>query len=568
MSKQISGAEFSLSKIFSSDFEYIIPPYQRPYAWGVEQAEELFDDLFDFYSTDELENDYFLGSIVLIKKESEPRAEVIDGQQRLTTLTILLAILANTMEIERKNLLRKYILEPGNEFEGIKPKPRLTLRERDDQFFHQYIRSFKFNELSQLDDKTLENESQLNIKRNSQLFQDKIKDKFKNDPNNINKFVSFLVTRCFLVTVSTSNQQSAFRVFSVMNSRGLDLQTTDILKADIIGKFKENDRQTYNNRWEKMETELGRNEFNDLFSYIRMIYAKAKAKRTLLEEFREYVIDKKEITPEELIENILEPYAKSLTIVKKSCYEAVTKSEEVNSYLKWLNKIDNSDWIPIAIYFLKDKKNEPSYVEWFFQRLERLAAFMHISAYNINQRIARYNEVISELDNKDHSFASPITAIELKEEEKEKMITTLNSDIYEMTARRRNYLILRLDSFISDKSASYDYKVLTIEHVLPQTVEPSSEWAITWPNEKDRKDWVHKLANLVPLSRSLNAKAQNFDFEKKKKAYFLEDETSSYALTTQVLAEEIKKWTLSEVKERQDKLIKVLKKQWMLDPEK
>ncbi|WVM93025.1 HNH endonuclease family protein [Halopseudomonas pachastrellae] len=82
------------------------------------------------------------------------------------------------------------------------------------------------------------------------------------------------------------------------------------------------------------------------------------------------------------------------------------------------------------------------------------------------------------------------------------MQDVLNSDIYYLTARRRNYLILRLDSFLSDGAASYDAKVLTIEHVLPQTVEGGSEWEKNWPDKEARQHWVHKLANLVPLTSS------------------------------------------------------------------
>lgn len=84
MSKNLSGADYPLSKIFSSDFEYVIPPYQRPYAWTIDQASELFEDLHSFYQY-EPDEEYFLGSVVLIKKENKPHSEVIDGQQRLIT---------------------------------------------------------------------------------------------------------------------------------------------------------------------------------------------------------------------------------------------------------------------------------------------------------------------------------------------------------------------------------------------------------------------------------------------------------------------------------------------------
>src|SRR5580658_1771820 len=95
MAKTLIAHEQPVTKIFSDDYVFRIPGYQRPYAWTTEQAQELFDDLHTFMqaaggSVEEMPP-YFLGSIVLIKGESAPEADVVDGQQRLTTLIILLA---------------------------------------------------------------------------------------------------------------------------------------------------------------------------------------------------------------------------------------------------------------------------------------------------------------------------------------------------------------------------------------------------------------------------------------------------------------------------------------------
>lgn len=561
MSKNLSGADYPLSKIFSSDFEYVIPPYQRPYAWTIDQASELFEDLHSFYQY-EPDEEYFLGSIVLIKEENKPHSEVIDGQQRLTTLTILLAVLSNKLQGDDRKALLQYILEPGNKFEGLESKPRLTVRSRDRDFFASYVQGLKFDELFAMDEKALENESRLNIKRNSQLLDKYVSEKLGDDVEQIESFTAFLLRKCYLVAVSTPNQKSAFRIFSVMNSRGLDLQPTDIIKADTIGMVElEAQREKYNERWEEMEVELGRSRFNDLFSYIRMIHAKEKAKRSLLEEFREHVLSKG-ISPEDLISAVLEPYAEALLIAKNSDYVAVAHAEEVNRYLKWLNRIDNSDWVPTAIEFIKNNKAKPEYMAWFFERLERLAAFMHICAYNINQRIERYNKVLSALEN-DHSLTNPINEVELTDDEKHKMIKVLDSDIYDLTSRRRNYLILRLDAFISDGGATYDPTILTIEHVLPQTVNKESEWAQWWPVAEERKIWVHRLANLVPLNKRRNSSASNFDFDKKKSAYFLGRKgVSSYALTTQVI--NCQQWTPENLAQRQVELIEILSDNWRL----
>ncbi|HAI13865.1 MAG TPA: hypothetical protein DCM28_19330 [Phycisphaerales bacterium] len=561
MSKKISGAEYPLSKIFSSDFDYVIPSYQRPYAWALDQASELFDDLYDFYIR-ENEDTYFLGSIVLIKEEGKPFSEVIDGQQRLTTLTILLSSITSNLSGDLKSDFENYIREPGRASQGLKPKPRLALRERDREFFAKYVQTLDFDTLLSLDPAGLDNESQRNIQSNSRMLLEKLKNTFGSDAEKLCAFGAFLVQRCFLVAVSTPSQQSAFRVFSVLNNRGLDLLPSDIIKADVIGRIAPARQDEFTDKWEELEVQTGRNGFNDLFGHIRMIYAREKAKRALLEEFKEHVL-KAVGTPEDLIEKVLEPYADSYLIAKSQQYVSTKNADEVNRLLKWLNRIDNSDWLPSAILFLSQKKDQPEYVLWFFKKLERLAAYLHICAKNVNQRIERYADVIAFLKGP-HSIESPVLSVELTKSEIDEMKEALDDKIYELTARRRNYLILRLDSFLSDGAAIYDPTLLTIEHVLPQTVSEGSEWKKLWPDTEERKIWVHRIANLVPLTQKRNSKAQNFDFETKKTAYFVGKRgVSSYALTTQVLKTDV--WTPSIVEQRQKDLLEILTDHWELE---
>lgn len=561
MSKKITGAEYPLAKIFSSDFDYVIPTYQRPYAWTPVQAGELFSDLHDFF-TKEKDDTYFLGSIVLIKDEGKPNAEVIDGQQRLTTLTILLAALTHKASGKIRDAFNGYLCEPGNELEGLPQKPRLTLRERDRNFFKTYIQDVRLTELLALDPAQLDNESQRNMRANAKLFLDRMDAAFGDDPQAVTGFGSFLVKRCFLVTVSTPSQQSAFRVFSVLNSRGLDLLPTDIIKSDVIGKVRPVFQDEYNETWEELEVETGRDGFAEVFGHIRMIYAKEKARRALLEEFRERVIDKAG-SAEELVTKVIEPYTQAYLVAKHCQYVSTSNAAEINALLKWLNRIDNSDWLPSAMKFLAEKAADAAYVHWFLLKLERLAAFMHICAYDVNERIERYAILLKGLE-QSHSLAAPVSAVELTDTEKQKMFKVLQGDIYTMTARRRNYLILRLDSFLADGAATYDPTFLTIEHVLPQTVPEGSIWATQWPLDTDRLAWVHRLANLVPLSQRRNSQAQNFDFERKKTAYFGGKQgVSSYALTTQVLKAPC--WTQEVVKQRQVNLLDVLSTKWALN---
>lgn len=560
MTKKISGAEYPLAKIFSSDFDYSIPSYQRPYAWTEVQAGELFSDLFDFF-TKEKDDTYFLGSIVLIKEEGKPHAEVIDGQQRLTTLTILLAALTTQFSGELRADFENYIREPGRASQGLKPKPRLALRERDRQFFADYVQGLRLAELVALDPAQLDNESQRNVRRNAEVMLQRLTASFGNDTDRLCEFGAFLVQRCFLVAVSTPSQQSAFRVFSVLNSRGLDLLPTDIIKSDVIGSIKQARQEAFTETWEELEVETGRDGFAEVFGHIRMIYAKEKARRSLLEEFRERVLDKVG-SAEDLVTKVLEPYTEAYLIAKQCQYVSTANAAEINALLKWLNRIDNSDWLPSAMKFLAEHENDAAYVHWFLRKLERLAACMHVCGYDVNARIERYASVLRALETS-HSMASPVTAVELAPDEKSRLLSVLQGDIYLMTARRRNYLILRLDSFLVDGAATYDPTVLTIEHVLPQTVDDDSVWAARWPEIGDRKLWLHRLANLVPLTQRRNSQAQNYDFVRKKTAYFGGKQgVSSYALTTQVL--NTADWTPAIVKQRQQDLIEVLQKNWEL----
>lgn len=561
MSKKITGAEFPLMKIFSSDFDYHIPAYQRPYAWTEEETGILFDDLYDFYRT-EKEDNYFLGSIVLIKEENDPHSEVIDGQQRLTTLTILLSALTSHFSDDVRSDYNGYLREPGRASQKLPPRPRLHLRQKDQEFFEKYIQNVKLDELLKIDSESLPNEAQKHIKANCKVILDKINAAFDSNIDAIMEFGSFLVSRCYLVAVYTPSQPSAFRVFSVMNSRGLDLLTTDIVKADIIGKIPETDREAYTDKWEDLEVQTTRDGFNDVFMHTRMIFTKIKAKRTLLEEFREHILPK--TPPKQLVDQILEPYSEAYTTLKNKNYAATKNAAEVNYYLMWLNKIDNSDWMPSSMRFFAEHKNEPDYVLWFIKRMERLASYLHATAKDINLRIERYGRILNEMDARpDHSLSAPLTSVELTEEEKAEFITALDSEIYKMTARRRNYIILRLDSFVSDGAASYDPSILTIEHVLPQTVKPGSNWDNTWPDIAEREKWLNKIANLVPLTRRHNSEAQNYDFDIKKTSYFTgKNGTTSYSLTTQVINED--KWTPDVVTARQAALLEVFKKKWEL----
>lgn len=562
MAKKISGAEYPLSKIFTSDFEYHIPPYQRPYAWTEEETQTLFSDLYDFFekTTDE---DYFLGSVVLIKEDNKPLSYVVDGQQRLTTLTLFFAVLAARFSGAEQANLTKYIIEQGDSFQNLKSAPRLYLRDKEQAFFQKYIQDNHIDDLIELDVQKQDTEAKRHIILNAKTLKENIDKSFGADIDRLKRFIAFLVQRCYLIVVSTPTQESAYRIFSVMNSRGLDLLPIDVIKADVIGAIPVGEQEKYTSIWEDMEQEATRGGFNELFMHIRTIFAKAKPQGTLYKEFTDYVIENVKSSTK-LIDEYIQPYCDSFVAIRNSYFNSANLNGETNLNLRWLNKIDNADWMPLAIHFLTFCNKDKKYTEWFFDRLERLASCMLIMSKDVNYRIRRYSQVLKEIEeHKGHSLSDPLRAIELTQEEKDGVRAVLSGDIYLMLSRRRNYIILRLDSMLSDGAAIYNTSIFTIEHVLPQNVVDHSEWAEWWPDETLRQQWLHKLGNLVPLARKTNSAARNFDFNEKKDKYFKSpNNVSSYVLTTEVL--NTPTWKPSDVEKRQKHLLDVFIAQWGL----
>ena len=563
VSSKITGKEYPLSKIFSSDFEYHIPGYQRPYSWTKEETGLLFDDLYNFFQEEKSDN-YFLGSIVLIKEEQKRYAEVIDGQQRLTTLSILFSAMADAFgDSECKSDCKAYLCEKGKALEGIEAKPRVFLRDADHPFFYKYIQNVQLDALVALDPVTLDTEAKKHIRENCALLREKLKDIFLDDKQRL-EFTQFLLTRCYLVVVSTPSQESAFRIFTVMNSRGLDLLPTDIIKSTVIGNLPKEKQQEYTEKWEGLEELTGRDGFNEVFTHTRTIFVKERQKKTLREEFEEYIL--KTVSPKRLIDDYLVPYTNAYVQLKNCEFTATHHADEVNGLLFWLNKTNNSDWMPPAIKFLAEHPHDSEYVLWFIRKLERLASYLLVTAQDVNHRVDRYKWLLVEMEGRpDSTLTSPLRNIELTDWEKEHFRQTLDGEIYTMTAQRRNYIIQRLDSFMSDGGASYNQKLFTIEHVLPQHPPVHGSWPELWPDEQERMYWLNRIANLVPLTRQRNSAAQNYGFTTKKEKYFQsKGGTSSYVLTTQVINEP--KWTPDVVKKRQETLNEVFAEKWELSP--
>ncbi|HWA27556.1 MAG TPA: DUF262 domain-containing HNH endonuclease family protein [Lacunisphaera sp.] len=555
---KIHGKEQRIGEVFSAAYAFSIPSYQRAYSWGVQQASELFDDLLagSRESGKTPGDPYFLGSVVLIKEEAKPEADVIDGQQRLTTLSLLIAVLLKALPQKITEGMKSLLYEEGNPIMGTLDRYRLQLRDRENPFYEQYVlRGESFDPLATLDPAQL-TDPRKRIRENLLLFRERVD---ALSPVERQAFATYLIRETFLIIVYTPSLESAFRIFSVLNDRGLDLSVADILKAEIIGAIPENARGSYTKKWEDAEELLGTEQFSDLFSHIRFIHACKKQKTTVLTEFREFV--KAKDHPKAFIDEELTPYADALEQIRHQGYASTTHAEGVNRALRRLARLEERDWTGPALLFHSRHSTDSAKLVSFYDDLERLACIMWVLGYDVNNRLERYGRLIEAIRT-GADLSAKDSPLQLNLEERVDAESALDGEIYTI-GRKRTMILLRLDEVLSSGEARYDFPLITIEHVLPQTPPAASQWMKWWPVEEDRKRDVHRLGNLALLNRRQNASAKNYEFEKKKRSYFTTKAGGSpFMLTTQVLHEE--EWTPEIFESRQKMLLQKLKEAWRL----
>lgn len=562
MPAKIHGGELPAQEIFSDHYCFAIPRYQRPYAWTTEQAGELLDDLLGnlngHAAVDQLDP-YFLGSIVLIKEDKMPASQVVDGQQRLTTLTILLATLRSLVPAEYAKGITKHLYEEGNMLTGTPNRYRLTLRDLDADFFRTSIQEEKgIAQLDKLNLAALASDSQRLIAGNAIFFRNRLTEM---DEKSRVRLAQFIILNCFMVVVSTPDFDAAYRIFSVLNDRGLDLSHTDILKSEIIGKVPDAQQDAYGRKWEKIEQDLGRDNFQELFNHLRMISRKAKPKESILKEVRAYV--KPAEKPIDFIDQSLVPCAQAFDSIKTATFASAKHADEINEYLRWLNRVDNVDWQPAAILYFTRNPNDPAALLKFLTDLERLASCLMVIRADINARADRYGKLLVSIEAGEDLYA-PASPLQLTDAEKTRAIDAINGNLYE-SPRIRLHVLLYLDWTLSYASgASYSHPIISVEHVLPQTPAMGSQWLQWFGTPEKCAEWVHRIGNLVLLSRRKNSEANNYDFDTKKTKYFQSAKTgvANFALTTQVLG--VKDWTPAVLDQRQIDLVGKLKAAWRL----
>ena len=561
----------TISDLFSCQAIYVIPNYQRQYSWVNEQLEELWSDLYESYINTP-EECYFLGSIVVVD-DGKGHHELVDGQQRITTLMIMLNVLAKTFPDINKNsdILLKGNLQKIKQLiyfdEGIN---RLQL-----QIDPNYNTSFKKAIINQDNYENFKYPTQANLKKDdpeykfvntAKFFYDKFNELLKSEGQSVlDGFVNFILFKTNIIKTICTNQSFAIKLFLVLNDRGLELSISDIIKSYILDKYdsndryNENDKATFNYNRKSIEKIGNDYEFtiDDFMVYFEYYKLKSNPKRQVTDELKK-IIQSSEVVS--LVDE-MKSFADNLEKVYKSTLPVIYSLR----YIPWQAYVMTA----LASAYQVDYPDK----EELFQSMRRFFYISWISGKTLNGiKQTSFNLIDAIVDKK---------TIDEINEMLDKFIygkrlirdvyQNLNDDVYGQNFLKA--LMLSIEYEIREKTNVGFYKInnsIHIDHILPQQFDKRLD---EWKNIDDvalAKTYIHKLGNLALLLGSKNEEALNHGMNVKMNIYQGKDKNESGVTafdTTKTIIDNYNKgdvdWDVSHIVDRQKYLIGLIEN--MLD---
>ena len=536
-----------------------VPPYQRLYAWTEDHAEALFKDLSDAIRNKD--SDYFLGTIV-ITKEPTGGQWVIDGQQRLTTTSILLAAIRDYFlsagDEERANLIQQDYLSK-KDFETLEDTPYLRLSDIDHNF---YLSRVLAKPCPARESIAAETPSQVLLEKAAVAAKAYIarQSSTTNDPSKLLlDWVKYIRERAKVIVVEVANESNAFTIFEVLNDRGLDLTVADLLKNYL---FKHADDRIGEAQAAWIGTtsvleELG--EKHALKTFIRHVWS---SKHGLTREKELYEAIRKQITSKAASITFmkeLEQKAKFYSALRNPGHELW--KEYGNNVVQAIDALDTLRMVqirPLLIsvfsHFEKEevKKTLPMLVSWTVR-------FMIDGSTGGGPLEDNYSRRAKDVtDGKIKTAATLYEAMKHIVPSDEQFRLKFERAFAPSPPVTRYYL-RTLNSVLASENehmVNPSEERVNLEHILPQS--PSPEWAHFGDGERDT--YAKRIGNLTLLDRKLNEKAGNVSFADKKKVF----QQSKICMTNLVC--DYEDWTAASIDDRQRKLAETALKAWKAKP--
>ncbi|WP_317315787.1 DUF262 domain-containing protein [Peptostreptococcus russellii] len=521
---------------------FIIPEYQRPYAWTDEEVQTLFDDLVE-YTQERMDSPYFLGTIVSYTNDDKEQ-EIIDGQQRITTLCLLLRAIYTKIEKmdhtdERNNFIGQ--IEPAlwqtDELTGKANRKQSLLESR--------VFESEYNAIltNILETGTIGKSAKDNYSKNYSLCQELIDQYAKDEPLTFYSFINNILNKAIVLPIKADSQDTALTIFSTLNDRGLPLSDADIFKAKIYNNIKDTiARNEFIEKWQEISTsaEYAGESIQKLFYYY-MFYLRAleNDRKTTTPGLRKYYSSNGfyRLFETDLMDNLnsILNFWRVVNNHEEIEGESWSSNFEILKILDMLRSYPNEFWkYPVVNYYLKHKDSQDfeehflNFLKWLFVNLcSRYIVTPTVNA--VKQNILNLNAEIINNEKPRIEFRA-VDKNEIKEELKNPHRNVVR-------------MLLKLLAYDNENQKELLPDKWEIEHILPKKWQESY-----FPNtsEEEVDNTIEHLGNKVPFEKRLNIVASNGYFTKKKESY----KKSNISIVQELSKSHLTDWKLEQIRER------------------
>lgn len=582
-----------VKEIFYPERFYNIPEYQRPYVWGADQVSTMCTDLAAALAHDK-NREYFLGCMIWNGKVDQnqgnpyPYHDILDGQQRFITLYLLHAVIRDlSTNANVKSQVAKRLQQEGNDLENIPERNRLQFSIRqDDEFFHQFVLAEQGTrqaaKLAELADSRAATTSVRNMATalrtlhewwDSQLKDFSAEEAFQ---KYLYDFLAYLGNRVLVLYLATSdNLDDALNLFTVLNGRGLQLQASDILRAQNLRAIDESLRKKYATRWDKYQSavEGPYNSFDDFLWTMITILVKYRSGENLgnISKSFDFIYKMGLLEKGTATFDFMGQYVQHLQTVFTANYQAEEYGclyENLNYIL--FNTFGNQYLVLLMHYracfgeanileFLLKVDNLFSTI-WLtgsFSILTRtfilLRRMEELRDNQLNQQAASLAFLQDPVLRYDYQNEKANTCIDLP-----KFFQLLDEEHWGSFSGTRinktRYLLLKLDLLTGNLNNKLflNKAQASLEHILPQKPKAPA-WQVS---EEYHTAWLHRLGNVVLVDTKKNASLSNSSFLDKRHKYstYIEGRANTnYVFIT------YQQWDEPTLKQNHDRVVNLLK---------
>lgn len=565
----------SIEQLFTGDARFRVPQYQRSFAWGADEVEELWDDVLAAMGR---KNDYFIGTLVL-QSNKQGLFEIIDGQQRLTCISMIFSAVRNAFRARNDSREEKVFagfLGARDFTRDSLPKPKLELNKVNNETFVKFvIESENYNKVEKaLKNKSIDRSNRLLLEA-YKFFLGKVTTETAKKGTDSDEFLVPLIdclrTSIKLITIPVMTDEDANLFFESLNARGKELAVSDLVKNRLYSEAQDQVVRAQQ-LWETMEAELTRRPIPEYLRHY-WIAKKAEGKYPVVREKKLYRAIASEVGGQK---------QKTIQLLKDL-------SERAQDYAK----IDDySLWPDDASY---DKSFEDNLSELRLFRILQCNPLLlnAIQVFKTPKAIAKTFRIVANFSFRYYIIGNQSPGNLERESAKiaggvrDRTLTSPNdvanalrainpdptfradfelATLPKSRARVSRYLLAKLNDHLAKQSsksggesiANPDAKTVNLEHVLPQSVPPL--WKSNFSSGAEPSEYIHRIGNLTLLNAKVNADAANKTFQDKIKLALKQSNLPINAYFRQSLT----KWGEKEIEQRQKEMARLALDVWKL----